>query len=1498
MVWRRTGYQVFYVVEYMPAFKNYSALAGSADNAYFEIVPAGPVPTVTLVSPADESLVKTTEVSFTCSATSEDGLQDATLYVGEVPVTVTFSGADDTDDAQLYATDDSTTPEVEGPDTNAGTAATINVDGDNPHAHAVIKFLNVFGGGPGQVPLGSTIISATLKVNCLDSGNMMKMYRLIEDWAEGQVTWNDRSSGVPWTNGGADGPGSNAGVALDGDCTATGWRTMDITQFVQEWSDGAANFGIVLTDSGGDGVDFYSSESGSPPVLTITYGSDFQPIQQTQPMSGTEDTITFGPITLADEQEYVWNCLVTNVSGEQSWAPADFHLTVNTQCPDEPVVVQPADGSTDVSTSPELVVTVSDPQGDLMDVTFYGRGGALGEEFTIVVLPDTQKYVLNGAYPEIFTAQTQWIIDNKDALNIVFVIHEGDIVDTWNNETEWSYVNASMSLLDGVVPYSVVPGDHDHQGEDPIGSTEYYEQYFPALRFTGYSWWGGSYGGNYGGAYNEDYPHTNNNNYELLTIGGQDYIFLSLDFCPSQDEIDWADAVLTTYSERKAILTTHALLDGNADYKGSADFWLYPDGTSNSTGDTSLIWYNLIRNHENLQIVLCGHMHEEARRTDDNLAGQPVHQLLANYQSRPNGGNGWLRIMRFVPAEDTVYVDTYSPYLNQYETDDDSQFTLYLPMNYFEEIGTNTGVASGTNASIVWSDLLLGKEYEWFVEVTDTAGHTQLGPTWSFTTIESPQQASNPSPENEATGVDINADLSWTAGEGATSHDVYFGTSYDAVEQAFASIICPEYKGNQTGTTFDPGPLEEGVTYYWRIDEKNQAGTTTGSVWGFTTSIQAPEIAEPNNPINPDGTAIDVPDVKVGISLRWFSGERAASHDVYFGTSFDDVNDADNGSPEFQCNILQEYGVPVGDDALFTWNPGDGDLPYDTSYYWRIDEINPGGVTKGNIWNFTTESDTYPPIFTYLWVSSITAHQATIGWTTNELSDSLVEYGLDMSYGQSVYDSNEVIFHSVTITGLLPGTVYYYRATSTDQAEPGNSATMEGSPFTTLPNTPPVAVDDSAATIEATPVVIDVLANDSDYDGDTLTVDSVTQGSNGSVVKNGDGTVTYTPNGSAPYIDTFTYTVSDGYGGTAGATVTVDVSKPYVDYTANGEIAVFGTVTGSYVNTQSMDSVYEVIEEGLDKPNKNAASLLEHKWLIDVPGTGPQSFCVNTYRDDYDSADNFVFAYSTDDSNYTEMLTVTKTADDGMYQTYTLPDSISGTVYIRLTDTHRENRELVLGRVYVDHMFIRCESALPDTTSPAPNPMTWATEPYATGSTSIAMVATTASDDSGIEYYFTCTAGGGHDSGWQDSPIYEDTGLTAGTEYTYQVQARDKSPNQNETGWSSPASATPNSQQTVYVESISLDLVSAGKNWKGVANVQISVYQANATVVGDWYLNDELIATGSTAITDSTGYAVSTSPPKKAKSGDTFGFEITDVVLSGYIYDPGQSVTSGSITIP
>ncbi|MHC4720024.1 MAG: Ser-Thr-rich GPI-anchored membrane family protein [Planctomycetota bacterium] len=120
----------------------------------------------------------------------------------------------------------------------------------------------------------------------------------------------------------------------------------------------------------------------------------------------------------------------------------------------------------------------------------------------------------------------------------------------------------------------------------------------------------------------------------------------------------------------------------------------------------------------------------------------------------------------------------------------------------------------------------------------------------------------------------------------------------------------------------------------------------------------------------------------------------------------------------------------------------------------------------------------------------------------------------------------------------------------------------------------------------------------------------------------------------------------------------------------------------------------------------------------------------------------------------------------------------------------------------------------PDTTAPTPDPLTWASVPAATGSSSISMTATTASDASGVEYYFECISGGGNDSGWQDSPVCEDTGLSANTQYTYRVMARDKSPNQNQTGWTSSASATTEADETDVITIITAEYLVDAKELK------------------------------------------------------------------------------------
>jgi hypothetical protein len=122
--------------------------------------------------------------------------------------------------------------------------------------------------------------------------------------------------------------------------------------------------------------------------------------------------------------------------------------------------------------------------------------------------------------------------------------------------------------------------------------------------------------------------------------------------------------------------------------------------------------------------------------------------------------------------------------------------------------------------------------YRYFASTEDsnTAIRPKLIVTYT-TGATPPAQATNPSPADSATDVSIDADLSWTAGSGSTSSDVYFGTTSPGT-----------FQGNQTATTFEPGTMSNDTTYYWRIDEINTAGTTTGTVWNFTTVAASSDV--------------------------------------------------------------------------------------------------------------------------------------------------------------------------------------------------------------------------------------------------------------------------------------------------------------------------------------------------------------------------------------------------------------------------------------------------------------------------------------------------------------------------------------------------------------------------------------------------------------------------------------------------------------------------------
>ncbi len=144
------------------------------------------------------------------------------------------------------------------------------------------------------------------------------------------------------------------------------------------------------------------------------------------------------------------------------------------------------------------------------------------------------------------------------------------------------------------------------------------------------------------------------------------------------------------------------------------------------------------------------------------------------------------------------------------------------------------------------------------------------------------------------------------------------------------------------------------------------------------------------------------------------------------------------------------------------------------------------------------------------------------------------------------------------------------------------------------------------------------------------------------------------------------------------------IPGPTDDY-ASSESTTHGTVSGDYIDTQTSDDTYEVLTEVVHANR----SKLEHDWTFSVAGGSTVTFYVEAYK--AGTEDSFDFDYSTDGSNWTNMLTVTKTSDDDTDQSYSLPSSTSGTVYIRVIDTNRVNKAKDLDTVYVDHMYIRSE---------------------------------------------------------------------------------------------------------------------------------------------------------------------------------------------------------------
>jgi len=206
------------------------------------------------------------------------------------------------------------------------------------------------------------------------------------------------------------------------------------------------------------------------------------------------------------------------------------------------------------------------------------------------------------------------------------------------------------------------------------------------------------------------------------------------------------------------------------------------------------------------------------------------------------------------------------------------------------------------------------------------------------------EKAYSPTPHNEATEIMRDMSLTWQPGLDAISHDIYFGTDYDQVKDATDPDLLPGRGTQNLGQeTFTPLTLlEYDTTYYWRIDEVSEIGTPPppGAIWSFTTLS-----GKTQNPDPVDGAYAVARDPV----LRWSSGTDAVSHHIYLSTDYEQVTNA--ADP----NVFPGRGIQeVGDEDYSSENL----LEPNNVYHWRVDEFNPTGTAKGDVWSFqTTSSD-------------------------------------------------------------------------------------------------------------------------------------------------------------------------------------------------------------------------------------------------------------------------------------------------------------------------------------------------------------------------------------------------------------------------------------------------------------------------------------------------------------------------------------------------------------
>lgn len=299
------------------------------------------------------------------------------------------------------------------------------------------------------------------------------------------------------------------------------------------------------------------------------------------------------------------------------------------------------------------------------------------DSWTMIMLPDPQTYVKFERNQPILDLMMAWIDENIDSLNIKLVVCTGDLVE--HNEMidpdgvrvnqpgkmQWEAVSRAFGKLDGKVPYITATGNHDYgvvkSAENRMSN---FNKYFPVdknfqnrkiVREVGLNAFG--------------IPTLENAAYEFVSPKGKKFLIVSLEFAPRDTIIGWANKVIRQekYRNHTVVVLTHSYMNAQNEHIENEEYGL----TDRNYG--AAIWKKLVQPSTNIQMVLAGHIGSPdnakahvAFRTEKNAGGKKVNEMVFNAQAMGggwygNGGDGWLRILEFLPDAKTVKVRTFSP---------------------------------------------------------------------------------------------------------------------------------------------------------------------------------------------------------------------------------------------------------------------------------------------------------------------------------------------------------------------------------------------------------------------------------------------------------------------------------------------------------------------------------------------------------------------------------------------------------------------------------------------------------------------------------------------------------------------------------------------------------------------------------------------------------------------------------------------------------------------